>query len=345
MPIARCVGAKLVLVYRSVRASPFLHAACVNSFSIHTGAKYTASYTQCAFQEYMHQAGSLYMGSISVLICGISWYVTRTVRPPSQRALWIGGAVTALLPAIAMGFSIYRRTARVYCNVDIEGYWETSCTTRRSIFSYYVFFVLLEQLCALSGLLFFILIYIQLQSAASVDVGGAVKGARDTVVVLFVRRLILYPLFFFFGWMPSGVTLGIILLTGKDFIPLRIFSNATTGSIGLLISVSYFYFQIPVKDSPKAMNYLRQSIFNSPAFASDCCYDFEADPMCSGHELRDTASLSVSMGPNSSQTDTDRPSSQWKSEVALEGNEEDGYGNIASETRTDSSIQLPEVYK
>lgn len=280
--------------------------ACIH---LYPGVKYTAPYTQCAIQEYFMQAGSVYKAAITVLICGVSWYVTWKRRPPSTRDLWISGTVTAVLPTIAMAMSVSLRSARLYCNVEIKEYEDTSASTKRSILAYYLCFQLFVQLCAFSGIGFFIVIYRQLQCSASVNMGGAVDGVRDSTVIIFVKRLILFPLFFFCGWLPDAVTLFIILLTGKDYVLFRLFANAMAGSVGLAISLSYFYFQIPPKESPSAVNYFRQTIFKSPAFVDGSYYNAEDEPMWSGHAIRDTESFAASMGPCSSS----RPTSLRKS--------------------------------
>ena len=152
--------------------------------------------------------------------------------------------------------------------------------------------------------------------------------------------------------MPDAITLFIILLTGKDYIPLRLFINVLQGSVGLVISLTYFYFQMPVKYSAKAVNFLRQSIFKSAAFSETSNYSPEEDPMCSGHEIRDTSSLSISMGSNSSQTESDRPSSLWPNtlptmkEEPRESDEETGCSSSCmSAPRKVETIQMSPVHK
>jgi hypothetical protein len=209
-----------------------------------TGVKYTNPYTLCATQEYMLHAGTLYKAFSTIVICIVAMSIVVYRRPPSNTYRFLTYGACFVTASIAITLSIYFKSARLFCNVDIPSFSDASPTTQRSIIAYYACFSLLIQLCALIDIIIFIYIMYRLHMTSS-DLFDSSTNTGNSEIIIFVKRLSLYPMIFFLGWFPDMVTLFFILNTGKEARGGRIFVNICAGSTGLAASISYFYFQIP----------------------------------------------------------------------------------------------------
>jgi hypothetical protein len=230
----------------------------------------------------------MFKASITVMICGLSLYVTMYRKPPGRSALIAASTATALLPSVAISTSIGLRSARIYCTLDIGAYSDMSPETKTSLLAYYFCFQGVVQLCAFTGVVFFIIVVRKLEQTNSINrlmsmssssSGEGNKSSRGmSSIDMFVKRLILFPLLFFFGWAPDALLLFIILVSGLNHYVYRTVINAMAGSTGWAISLSYFYFQIAPKDSPVGLSYIRNSIMKSTAFGGGGSHAYTYDP-------------------------------------------------------------------
>mmetsp|Transcript_5590 Transcript_5590/g.8517 ORF Transcript_5590/g.8517 Transcript_5590/m.8517 type:complete len:342 (-) Transcript_5590:185-1210(-) len=232
----------------------FLAAAdLIQSGNWFIGAKYTAPYSQCAVQEYMLQAGTLFKAFTTIIICGLATYIVSQQKHPNQIAVLQYGAIVLLIPCLAVVLSISLHSAKLFCNVHIDKYSDASRDERISILAFWLCFEVLVYICALVDVTFLCTIDRRLKAihssltstsrAISVDDGSSLHTKRQLQLIQFVNRLRFYPLVFVVCWVPDSISLLVILLTGRHALTLRLIANAAGGSTGWAIALSYFYFQ------------------------------------------------------------------------------------------------------
>ena len=226
----------------------------------------------------MMQAGTLFKASLTVVICAIASYITTKRRAPSNKKLLLCAGGFMLFPVFLIVLSISLRSARLFCNVDIPSYNSASSSTKTSILAYWLCFAAIVHLCALCDAVFFLFIVRQLKSLSV----GLTSSLRNSEISTFINRLKWYPLAFFLGWLADSVSLLCILITGHDFINLRIIANACAGSTGLAVSLSYFYYQFKKSSMPESANanvsqQISLSSGNSARNRSHSEYDLNSD--------------------------------------------------------------------
>jgi hypothetical protein len=179
--------------------------------------------------------------------------------------------ITCLVLIIPFGLivgSLYNHSARLYCNVDIPHYNDSSTTTQRAIMTYWVVTAFIYicaaiNICMLSSIEYKLrAIRVSLASSTvcspnmtSISSASALPSQSSPTVnekmMRLVARLRMYPFIFVVLWMPEVITLLTILSTGTEQLVMRHITNVCGGSIGLVTAVSYFHFQSPVDYSKK----------------------------------------------------------------------------------------------
>mmetsp|Transcript_11715 Transcript_11715/g.17750 ORF Transcript_11715/g.17750 Transcript_11715/m.17750 type:complete len:323 (+) Transcript_11715:38-1006(+) len=215
------------------------------------GPKYTATYQQCALQEYLLQAGTLYKSFTTLIICSIAMYIVRLNKHPPQKIVLQYTFMILLIPTMALILSILLHSARVFCTVDIKSYNEASHDGRVAILAFWLCFEVLVYLCTFIDIILLFSISKHLKESHSNLCGrnlgilstASGKNTRDYQQTLFVNKLRIFPFIVAVLLIPDSVSLMVILLTGRGALTLRLIANACWGSTGWIISIGYFYFQ------------------------------------------------------------------------------------------------------
>lgn len=201
----------------------------------------------CGVQEYMFQAGMLGKATVSVAICYISMkVVVSSVVPTGYLILKLLGVLFALV-MILLTISIQFSTYKVHCDGDRNEFHPYS-------FAYIFSFLAPMYACALVDIVLCVIIYNHVRDRREGPPLGGGKyenrqGISDPLHAL-VRRLRFYPIIFVVGVVPELVA--IIVSTGEDEKSSQvamIFSAIGFSSIGIGVSVYYFYQQLSTSSS------------------------------------------------------------------------------------------------
>lgn len=185
------------------------------------GVKYSAHYHQCAVQEYLLQFGLALKACISVIICAVAIYVVKTQKTPKHRVVAQLTVLALLVPCTLIIGSLVTHSARLYCNVEIPKYSESSNTTQRAIMAYWVI-TLFIYICA--ALNVFLLSHMEIKlrtlrlnaiecTTASrlptISSGSSISLPSQTVprinnkMMNLITRLRIYPFIFVVLWIPE----------------------------------------------------------------------------------------------------------------------------------------------
>jgi hypothetical protein len=253
------------------------------------GVKYSAHYHQCATQEYLLQLGLVLKASISVVISTVAIYVVKTHKNPRHLVVMRLTTLALMLPCALIAASLYAHSARLYCNVEIPHYRDSSPTTQRSIVAYWVVTIFIY-LCAALNVCLLSSMELQLRalrlslrgssvttpcrpssfsSSSSSSLSSSLSSSSQPLpsrtapsinhkMMTLITRLRIYPLIFVVFWVPEVVALLTILLTGTDQLALRHLANCSGGCIGLATAASYFYYQeyVSKQSSPSSSSSL-----------------------------------------------------------------------------------------
>ena len=178
--------------------------------------------------------------------------MVQTHSQPTTRRVTQFNILLILIPCALLVVSVTENSARLYCNVEIPQYNESSTTTKRAILAYWLITVYIY-LCALVNAILLSSMEMSLgkirqnlrhHSSVSVvtshqqEDGTGESGGRQVSVapsrtapsinnkmMVLVNRLRIYPLIFVVLWIPEIIALLTILITGTDQLILRHIAN------------------------------------------------------------------------------------------------------------------------
>jgi hypothetical protein len=200
------------------------------------GNKYYAPPDLCYFQEYMFQTGALAQALTTIMICAVAFITVYQSKVPSPKLIFASGGVLLLVLATSMGFSIYFKTARLFCNRDNSIYVGHGDSI---IIAYTVSFVSLLYICVLLDICCFAVVQHKLRQMKAIS-----DSSKDSAMLLaFVQRLQMYPLIFVSGYLLNTISMILSLAANEyDFI-LGVLSAFAISCTGIFISVNYFRHQ------------------------------------------------------------------------------------------------------
>jgi hypothetical protein len=217
----------------------------------------------------MVQAGALYKGFCTMVTCVVALHIVFYKRLPSGRQFILLGGFAFTCSTVCISLSIYYKTARLYCNTSIPEFGDASATTQNAIIAFYAAIGVPVQICAITGFIIYIFI---IRKLARMNITQSdLSNHVNYEIIIFTKRLVLYPVIYFIGWFPSLIVTLVIIITGLNHITIRVVFVVFAASTGLAISISYFYFQIP-----KTEKELAKYFFKLPAtFNGSINDDFE----------------------------------------------------------------------
>lgn len=178
------------------------------------GVKYSAHYHQCAVQEYLLQFGLVLKACISVIISSVAIYVVQTHKNPRQKVVMQLSGLALVVPCTLIIGSLATHSARLYCNVEIPQYSESSATTQRAIMAYWVvtvfiYFCAALNACLLSSMeLKLRVLRLSVQHCTTHQTTTTTRPSQtapriNNKMMTLITRLRIYPLIFVVFWIPE----------------------------------------------------------------------------------------------------------------------------------------------